>query len=147
MVLLSVLGVAVAQSVWTSSIGYTIIPGASMVWVETMNIGNVDEGGTGSLSLSNVVTISLTKTQTYTIVLAITNAQDLKAHFSSLTLTFKEGTSGVAVLDLTTSSKQFTLSGPQSMKLNVAIAYTVQQSVTTNGQTVSGQISLSATFA
>jgi hypothetical protein len=145
-VLLSVIGVAVAQSVWSSSIGYTIVPGAAMAWVSNMSLGNVDEGGSSSLSLSNVVTVSLTKSQSYTVVLTISNAAQLQTQFSSLTLLFKEGTNPVTSLTLTTPSAQFTISGPQTMVLSVVITYTVQSSIT-NGQAITGQINLSSSFA
>ena len=146
-VLLSILGVAVAQSVWTSSIGYTIIPGASVTWLSNMNLGNIDEGATGSATISNVVVVSLTKSQSYTIILSISNADQLKTQFSSLSLVFKEGTSQVVTLTLTTPSAQFTLGGPQSMNLNTVMSWTVLSSITTSGQSITGQINLSATFA
>lgn len=146
-VLLSILGVAVAQSVWTSSIGYTIIPGASVTWLSNMNLGNIDEGGTGSSTISNVVVVSLTKSQSYTIVLTISNADQLKTQFSSLSLVFKEGTSQVVTLTLTAPTAQFTLGGPQNMNLNTVMSWTVQSSITTGGQSITGQINLSATFA
>jgi hypothetical protein len=146
-VLCSVIGVAVAQSVWTSSIGYTIIPGASMAWVQNMNLGNIDEGLTGSLALSNVVSLSLTKSQSYTVILTVTNADQLKTQFVSMSLVFKEGTSQVVTISLAAPSSQFTVTGPQNMNLNVAIAWSVLPSITTSGQSISGQVNLSATFA
>lgn len=146
-VLFSVLGVAVAQSVWTSTIGYTIIPGASVGWLQSMNLGNVDEGGSGTFTLSNAVSVSLTKSQSYTVVLTISNADQLKTHFASLTLVFKEGTSTVVTLTLTTPTAQFTLGGPQTMHLSVVATWTVQPSITTGGQSITGQINLSAAFA
>ncbi len=146
-VLFSVLGVAVAQSVWTSSIGYMILPGASMAWLQNMNLGNVDEGGSGTFAISTAVSVSLTKSQSYTVVLAISNADQLKAHFASLSLVFKEGTSQVVTLTLTSPSGQFSLGGPQNMNLNVIATWTVQPSITTGGQSITGQIALSAAFA
>jgi len=146
-VLLSVLGVAAAQSVWTSTVGYTIIPGASVAWLQSMNLGNMDEGGSGTFTLSNAVSVSLTKSQSYTVVLTISNAEQLKTHFASLTLVFKEGTSTVVTLTLTSPSSQFSIGGPQTMRLNAVATWAVQPSITTGGQSITGQINLSATFA